>query len=310
MTDAELASAVLDIEDPMAVERLSRSRPDANLQPSIVGEYHRPVSEDALWCCHCQGHRHWNGFVVENETGNRYMIGSHCGPKHYELSFAAARRQHNELKQRQGLFLRLAAILAAEDELLKRITSVLQSDGLRRLDITRSQMKKSAGDIFFRLQPIALGGAVLTESVRVRDYAAEALRPANGKNEAPIYTFENQRIGPLLGASVLIEHGDCRDHLIALRQAVGEARKLHTSGTDSISTSQLQKTVQRCEEQLQQAQQAIAMARRAPGFFSDENVTRLERWSGQFDGFKLRRTEGGIEVITGEGGDGVHSSTC
>lgn len=302
LSDAELATTALDIENPMATENLSRDRPDANLQPSIIGEYHRPRTEDAIWCCHCQGHRHWNGFVVENETGNRYLIGSHCGPKHYELSFAAARRQHKDLKQRQGLGRRLADTLRVESELLDIITQVLQSDGLRRIDQARSAIKTAAGDMFFRLQPIAVAGAALTESVRVRDYAAEARRPDTGKkSEEPLFTFESQRIGALDGAGLLIEHGDCRDELIVLRQAIQEARKVHTAGTDAVSTVELQRVVKRCEEAHQRAQQAIALARRAPAFFSDENVSRLERWSEQFDSFRIRREDDGLAVISNNG---------
>jgi hypothetical protein len=302
LTDVELATAVLDIEDPLATENLSRTRPDASLQPTIIGEYHRPTTEQAIWCCHCQAHRHWNGFVVENETGNRYVIGSHCGPKHYELSFASARRQHTDLKQRQGLGRRLADILRVDAELLDSIARVLQSEGLHRIDQARSAIKKAAGDMFFRLQPMAARGAALTEPVRVRDYAAEARRPASDKgDESPIYTFENQRIGTLEGAGLLIEHGDCRDELLALRQALVEARKAHTRGTDSITTTDLQKIVKRCEEAHSRAEQAIALARRAPAFFSNENVSRLERWSEQFDAFRIQRTDVGFDVALSRG---------
>lgn len=302
LSDAELATAVLDIEDPLVIENLSRARPDATLQPVIIGEYHRPTSEQAIWCCHCQANRHWNGFVVENKTGNRYVIGSHCGPKHYELSFASARRQHTDLKQRQGLGRRLADIVRVDAELLDSIARVLQSEGLRRIDQARSAIKKAAGDMFFRLQPMAARGAALTESVRVRDYAAEARRPTSGKgDESPIYTFENQRIGPLEGAGLLIEHGDCRDELLALRQAVVEARKAHAGGTDSITTTDLQKIVKRCEEAHSRAEQAIALARRAPSFFSDENLSRLERWSEQFEAFRIQRTDIGFGVVLSRG---------
>ncbi|WP_066775031.1 hypothetical protein [Sphingomonas sp. CCH5-D11] len=302
LTDAELATAVLDIEDPLAIENLSRTRPDASLQPSIIGEYHRPTTEQAIWCCHCQTHRHWNGFVVENETGNRYVIGSHCGPKHYELSFASARRQHTDLKQRQGLSRRLADILLVDAELLDSITHVLQSEGLRRIDAARAAIKKAAGDMFFRLQPIAVRGATLTESVRVRDYAAEARRPSSDKrDESPIYSFENRSIGTLEGAGLLIENGDCRDELLALRQALIEARKAHTRGTDSITTTDLQKIVKRCDEAHSRAEHAIALARRAPAFFSNENVSRLERWSEQFDAFRVQRTDVGFDVALSRG---------
>lgn len=301
LRDADLAAAELDIEHPMLVENLSRERPDPNLTPSIIGEYHRPKTEDAIWCCHCQAHRHWNGFVVENQTGFRYLIGSHCGPKHYDLSFAAAHRQHKDLKQRQGLGRRLATILSMEEELAERIRQIFQSDGLRRVDDARLAIKKAAGDAFFRLQPIALTGGALTQSVRVRDYAAEAVRSGDRKDEAPVYTFESERIGTLEGVGLLIENGDCRDALIALRTAVSEARKVQNSGTDNVATNHFQKVVKKCEETHASAQQAIALARRAPAFFSDENLLRLERWSEQFDSFSIRRTDSGMEIPPKQG---------
>lgn len=302
LTDAELAATVLDIEDPLGIENLSRARPDASLQPIIIGEYHRQTTEQAIWCCHCQAHRHWNGFVIENGTGNRYVIGSHCGPKHYELSFASARRQHTDLKQRQGLGRRLTEILRMDAELLGSIAHLLHSEGLRQIDTARAVIKKVAGDMFFRLQSIAMTGASLNESVRVRDYAAEARRPAGGKrDESPIYSFENRSLGALDGAALLIERGDCRDKLLALRQALLEARKAQTQGTDSIVTADLKKIVTACEEAHSRAEQAISLARRAPAFFSDENVSRLERWSEQFDAFRIQRTDVGFNVALSSG---------
>jgi hypothetical protein len=301
LSDAQLADAVLDITEPMLVDNLSLDRPDRSLIPTIIGEYHRPRTADPIWCCHCRARRPWNGFVIENDSGFRYLIGSHCGPKYYELSFAQARRQHNDLKQRRGLVVRLEALVARADLILAVVDSILHSKALRSVDEVRSAIEKAGGDAFFRLLPVAMTGGSLSEAVRVRDYAAEARRQNSSSEAAPIYAFENRTLGPLSGAALLISNGDCRDQMLALKQGLASVRALHAKGTDAIGTTAFMKIIRECERAHEAAQSAIRSARQAPDFFSRENVLRLERWSEQFDSFVLRWNVRGLELIPARG---------
>ncbi|MDB5723895.1 MAG: hypothetical protein JWQ16_649, partial [Novosphingobium sp.] len=231
---------------------------------------------------------------------SRYLIGSHCGPKYYDLSFAQARRQHNDLKQRQGLIARMDAFAAASSGIFATLRALLQSEGLRMLDLTRSQLKKYGGDAYVRLHAIALRNGMLTEPIRVRDYAAESARPAHANGGRTLYRFEDHVVGPLEGVAVLIEHGDCRDHVLALKGALEQLANLQRHGTDAVSTGAFVKKMRSCDEALEQAVAAIARARHAPAFFSSANLERLERWSGQFSSFSLRARDGDLEVVLSE----------
>jgi hypothetical protein len=301
LTDAQLASATLETEDPMAVERVTLARPDPDLKPQILFEFHRATTDERVWCCHCQAHRPWNGFVIENETGNRYLIGSTCGPKYYELSFAQARRQHEELKQRKGLKLRHDVMIAAVEETLAAIHDILHSDGLRALDAVKARFSKYGGDAYFRLSSIALRGGLLTESVKVRDYAAEASRPADFPDDSPLYTFQEQALGPIAGHALVTSSGDCRDCLLDLKRVLLELGKSRCDDTDLLSTTAFQRLVRRAEDAFERAYASIIATRDAPSFFAEAHLERLARWSEQFSSFDLHARDQGLEIVLRSG---------
>ena len=169
LTDEQLSVARLEIDDPLALPRLSSDKPSADLTPAIVGEYHLPEEHPRLWCCHCQGHRHHNGFVITNKEGFNYLIGSACGPKHYGLSFSFAKRQHKEKVQRKGVLERLNAICANADLVLAAIQEVARSEGLRLTDQKREELRSASDSAFKALATSVRSGSPLHEIVEVRD---------------------------------------------------------------------------------------------------------------------------------------------
>lgn len=297
LTDGQLASAILEIDDPMTVERLALERPDPDLLPEILFEFHRPSMSERVWCCHCQARRPRNGFVIENETGNRYLIGSTCGPKYYELSFAQAQRQHEELKQRRGLRVRIDAIVASTKATLAVIDSIFHSDGLRAVDAVRSKLAKHGGDAYYRLGSIASRGGALTRATRVRDYAAEAGRPASSEDDGPIYTYQDIPLGPLAGTALLIPSGDVRDRLLELKSVLQEIGKVYREDTDGLSTTAFQRLVRRAEEARERASEGIVATRAAPEFFEDVHLRRLVHWAEPFTSFDLMARDGGLEIL-------------
>lgn len=302
LTDDQLANARLEIDDPLAIPSLSKDRPSADLTPEIVGEYHLTGDHDAIWCCHCQAHRHRNGFIVTNATGANHLIGSTCGPKHYGLSFNFARTQHRTLTRRKAILERLRSICAAADTTLTAIAGALASDGLRQIDLKRAEIRKASEQIFTLLSTFIQNGSPLQEMIQVRDLDAERRRDENlpeGKSGPPIFIQQPRSLGIVAGAG-LLRRRDCRDSLLALRAAVETVRDMGKAATDNYSLQALTKAVKAAEDAWDDANRAIAEAEAAPRFFSAENLDRLERWSSAYNTFSLR-ADGSSLVITDKG---------
>lgn len=299
LTDEQLSATRLQIDEPLATPRLSLDKPAADLTPAIVGEYHLSSEHPRLWCCHCQGHRHHNGFVITNQTGLAYMIGSKCGPDHYGLSFSLARREHKAKVQRKGVLERLAAICAAADAVKATIREILHSDGLRLVDAKREELRRTSESAFSALTVSVRTGSMLYEIVEVRDFEAERRRdeqlPPN-ESGPPIYRDERMPIGHVAGAAVLREKDDCRDHLLSLRAAIEAVVRLRDADTNKHTLQTLTKAVKVAEQAWDAAQESIIEAEGAPAFFSAENLERLDRWTAQNRYYRLTRDGSGLLV--------------
>lgn len=280
LTDQELATAELLIQDPFALGRLSSGRPLSEQEFVILGEYHQPETADLMWCSHCQAHRHRNGFVIEVNGETRHLIGSHCGQAHYGASFSAARAGHSELRSRQSVLGRLRLILDVSDELLKATRAVMRSPALELVASKRAEFDSARGDLAFRLASAVIAGGFV-EEVKVRNYAAEQRR---GREGPPIYTTERRGIGPVEGEALF--RGDfCRDSLLALQEALSQIARDARGGTDRLSTLKLTNLVRKVEEAWDRASEDCEKLRDAPRFFSPSNLDRLLRWAAQFNSF-------------------------
>jgi hypothetical protein len=272
--------------------RLSLEKPSADLTPSIVGEYHLSKDHPRLWCCHCQGHRHHNGFVITNEGGFNYLIGSKCGPDYYGLSFSFAQRDHKAKVQRKGVLERLAAICAAADAVNASIREILHSDGLRLVDQKREELRRASDSAFSALAVSVRTGSMLYEIVQVRDLEAERRRDEQlspDKSGPPIYRDERMPIGRVAGTAILREKDDCRDHLLSLRAAIEAVVRMRNADTNKQSLQALTKAVRVAEQASDAAQEFIIEAESAPAFFSAENLERLERWTAENRYYRLTR---------------------
>lgn len=302
LTDKQLADARLEIDDPELLPNLSKDRPDAQLEPQIIGEYHLGRGHEPIWCCHCQAHRHWNGFVVSNATQKNYLIGSTCGPKHYGLSFSLARNQHQTLSRRKAVLERFRNICITSDITLASIAVLQNSDGLRRIDLKRAEFIRASEQVANAISTSIQNGSPLYENVEVRDFDAERRRDANlrvGKSGDPIYSQQRRPLGMVAGPG-LFRRPDCRDNLLALKEAVKLIRNINRTDTDGYSLQSLAKAVKVAEDAWENTNKALDEAEGATRFFSPDNLNRLERWSDTFSRFSLRADGNSLWVIDGK----------
>lgn len=299
LTDEQLSAARLQIDDPLATPRLSTAKPSAELTPSIVGEYHFSDEHPKLWCCHCQGHRHRNGFVITNETGSHHMLGSKCGPDHYGLSFTLAKQDHKAKVQRKGVLERLHAICEIADLVLAAIQEVARSEGLRLVDQKREELRRASDSAFKALANSVRSSSPLHEVVQVRDLDAERRRDEqlpDDKVGPPIYRDERMPIGRVAGVAIVRDRDDCRDCILSLKAAIIAVQKLRRDDTNKHKVQALLKAVRTAEEAWESAQASIVEAEGAPAFFSPENLDRLERWTAGNRYFRLMRDGRNLRV--------------
>jgi len=292
LSDEQLSVARLQIDDPLATHHLCLEKPSADLTPAIVGEYHLSKDHPRLWCCHCQGHRHHNGFVITNESGSSYLIGSRCGPDHYGLSFSLAEREHKAKVRRKGVLERLNSICANASAVSATIREILHSEALRLVDQKREELRQASDSAFNALSVSVRTESALYEIVQVRDLEAERRRDEQlppDKSGPPLYRDERMAIGRVAGVAVLRDTGDCRDHLLALRAAIETVVRLRNQNTNSHPIQTLTKAVRAAEEAWDAAQESIIEAENAPAFFGPENLNRLERWSAENRYYRLTR---------------------
>jgi hypothetical protein len=304
LTDAELSAARLEIDDPLSMPNLCRDKPPAELAPEIVGEYHLPPGTDFIWCCHCQGHHHRNGFVITNSTRQHYLLGSDCGPKHYDLSFKLARRHHQLKVRRRGILDRLHAIVATAPEVNATIQEALHSEALRLVNAKREELRRASESAYSSLATSVATGMPLNEFVRVRDIAAEQQRDAQlpgDETGPPIYKTEPHSLGRVAGGAMLRDRGDCRDQLLALRGSIDRVLAVHREITDNFSVPQLTKAVREAEQAWEAARDAINEVELSDAFFTEGNLNRLERWSAESRYFKLI-ADGQRLIVTNQAG--------
>lgn len=308
-SDDQLASVELRVADPRALEGLNPGLPDPALTPQILFEYDvtpkggRSENPDHpfVWCTHCQRDTHWHGFVITNDTGDRYLLGSLCGPKYYGLSFSGARRSFQEEAQRQAILERLRSIMANAARTRETATVILRGDGLRMIDEKRAELKRAAPNMLLRLSAKINAGGQLEEIVSYRDIEAERVRDErhdDNKDRGPIYSQRMVAIGPLEGQALVTDRGDSREAIINLLRSIEEVEALSFAGTDTVSTGVLVKRVRAVEEALREAHGSLQRSRAAPAFFSRANVDRLSRWSAASKGYSIGMVDGGIQFLT------------
>ena len=256
------------VSNPEAIDGLNRSKPDAEQHPSIIGRYDvtpkggRKTHPNGpwVWCSHCQASTHWNGFVVVDDAGQRYLIGQDCGALHYGGDrFRHARNEFQRIEHAQSLDRRLAAISALLPNAMEEIESLLQCSALAAVEAKRAEFQKASPNAAARLQSPAQTGLGLSAHERAR-----GLKGAG---------FISVNLGPIEGASLI--YSDIRSCCADLIAAIKEAANVPDESTLSEKSQALKKLDQSTRALLKSKDECAHAYR----FFLKRNYRRLARWS-------------------------------
>jgi hypothetical protein len=183
-TDRLLMERQFDTPDPERLPGLVDRLPEDAAIDGILFRY--DVTPDGgmrnregrprIHCAHCNGARHWRGFVIELKDGAMALLGEDCGEKQFgidfrrvESDFHGARGQQFDLRR----VMELRALLpAAEAEL----EALRRCGAMAAFDTYMSGLRKF-GKLAGVLQRIAeKDGGMLTCTSFQRDVEAEARR--------------------------------------------------------------------------------------------------------------------------------------
>lgn len=311
LNDAQLAQAALKLEDPASVDGYTRARSDPTLSPQIVAAYDltpsggRKASPDGpwFWCSYCQKENHWRGVLVAGSDGSRHSIGHECAAQHYGHSFDGAKSAFADEIQRKRALSGLAAIVLSAAAVEVTISAILHSAGLKALDLKRREIERACPTMAAQLAAAVKTDAPLREDVTVRDFEAEAdWEERTGRaSDRPLTKIEQMSLGVVSGGWLLRTQDDCRDRLLGLRKKLAMAVELDHRNTNCASTADLTAAVRDTKEAHSLAVEAVSGARRAPVFFSADNVERIARWSASKTGWSVAATSRGIAVTDSEG---------
>lgn len=335
--DAELLDFQFRIADPLnSIDRLSRDKPSRASLPEIIAYYDETPfggrvanpDEPFLWCCHCQKDTHWKGYVVEDETTNRYTIGNRCGLEHYGAQFEQVERSFNERRARQGILRAFIRLSAKIENLEDSLQTILDCPELKSLESATKEMFSFAPRAFKTLLRSVERGSLVAVK-RSRDFEAEsvrsdryekaiaryqslpseerrALRDSGLKPEfedEPIFVSETIDFGFVTGTSAL-GLDDPRKEALLSRSALKEFRRVQNKGTDQFSPKELSTVRRNLSESIDRLRNHLTGASFAEEFFSADNLNRLENWSGCFRGFSFRK-DGKSLVAQDEGSSAI-----
>lgn len=297
LTDEQLRSAQLKIENPLEYEGVTSSPPNKEASPVVLAEYDLAKDTAPVRCSFCEQRQpHWRGFIVEFEAPDRHLVGSQCGTAKLDLDFKQAKGSHAELVSRQACLLRCDQILAQLDKFIAAADVVIFADEVKLVEASAKGFEVAAPDAFLRLRSLSLSGGMLTETVRQRDTAAELERSArveDGSDLAPIYRQGEVSLSSLKGRG-LLEGARLRGRVFELKQALKDFPALMRGDTATTSTAKFRAALLRLKQLREEANGAIDMLNGAPQFFSAEHIQSIERWAAGKTRDRIAAREAGL----------------
>ncbi len=309
LSDTELLSVPWVVDDPRRLPNIQTVKPATMGDFQIETEYALDQSEKPVRCVHCQKHqRHWKGFVLKDEHGARYLLGSKCGPAAYGADYRLANEARNRARRRYNALTALQRAAGQLPELIKALEEAANSAAVAKLRRLRAEFEAGAPkslEALRGLRPTGLTDNLILSAIRrTRDTAAEAARDAEYQSEMlalthlgirqhrialdalkrrlkpsePIYNSEDIQLGALEGAEWLLRKAnpapELRDVVARLHGYAALAKETQTKQVGKLGY--LSRAI---AQDLEVADKALNAIRTAPRFFDPANLDRLSQWA-------------------------------
>lgn len=309
LSDDELRKVQWRIDDPTSLPNLQDRIPDELGTFVIEYEYHLSEEDPQVPCAHCPQHqRHRHGYVLRDDRGRRFLLGSTCGPKAYGSDYHMASGSRDAAMARSKALLRWDGLSEQLPSTLVELSFIAEDRVSRVLAASRARLEKNASRIverIRRLKPQEVGGDVLlstTSEVRDRDEEAriqatfvkemEALTelglPIKEHNRRNQEAKDRLGVGQALFKSLEISHGvafkvswltasSCP--VTTLRATISALRALLAKGqAQDLATRALSQLGTKAARLLDDADTCVEQISQAPAFFAVDNLRRVSSW--------------------------------
>ena len=311
LTDDEILATVWSTSDPAALENLQAAIPDDLGEFFVEFDYRLGADQAPVCCAHCTKHqKHRHGFVLRGLDGRRYLLGSSCGPTHYQAEYQIASKARSDARSRYEALDQIVRLRAIVPPLLIQLGNVEKSPDAKAARRIRGALERGAPlslARFRRIRTHSVTGAIEIEFNKTeRDLAAEQQRDERQLREVdqltdrrlpnrehtplanqimkghrqPIFREEVVRLGTLEGASWLLSAHDPTSLLAdCLQRMKGWVAQLKT--TQNKSTRQLRQTGANLSADVRIAEAASEEIQALPHFFEPKNLANIPTWAGE-----------------------------
>jgi len=160
LTDEELLAVQWFTSDPLSLPGMQPRVPAQLDDFEVELEYELNPGEE-VFCDHCPQHqKHRNGFVLRDNHGKRYLLGSTCGPKGYGADYRMASSARARAHRRYSALVRWRALcdsLPTEIESLAAEAGAETTKTVRRM---RATMEREAPRTLAAIRSIRSSGVL------------------------------------------------------------------------------------------------------------------------------------------------------
>jgi hypothetical protein len=336
LSDQQLLAIQWETHDPLSLPNVQAWIPENIGEFQVELSYDLSRSDPPVPCAHCPQHQpHWHGFVVIDELGRRYLLGSHCGPSAYGSDYRLASNARAEAKRRFDALSRWLALRAELPDLMKALAAAEREPSFGAVRRVRGTFENRAPGMLRALRarhPDSLTGQIPLQVETVqRDQAEEERRAlafqsairdivdlpnrehARRISEIKRQTGYGQEVNrrDLKEFGVLQGHGWLLPAYNPMKEVPGIIARLRGylaigATTQDKKRSQIEKISRAAEADLDLAGVALLTIQKAGEFFEAQHLTRLSDWASlSLKQSGEMRADGAALSVRDRGGDYV-----
>lgn len=294
LSDKELRQQALKLSDPYEQRDLAWEIPAGVTLLDILNLYtFDQWPKQKVYCVHCRGHHHKNGFTALLSNGQRVLLGSKCGGELFDESWTDAEKRMKERTDRQWELAQLDRLKAALPSFQRLLPS--WRNAVDKIVARRETFKRHLGELASRISEAALvHGGKLTALKEVSERPTEA-SPKGIRSVR--YTIAALPGGELFKTErPLAAIDDAIEAVEQVTRTIGQ--------TDLLRTTTLRRSRRALEDTFDRLIDAAALCEAAEDFFTKECFALLVGWMNDHIGTRdpLLLLDDGIDYRDGRRG--------
>lgn len=310
LTDEQLLGVQWFTDDPLSLPNVRSAIPHDLGDFQIELAYDLSSEDQPVACAHCPQHqKHRHGFVLRDGNGNRYLLGSTCGPKAYGTDYRMASSARTRQKRRYDALVRWGRCREDLPDLITALSDASTSEPVKVIRRARGAFERNAPRTVELLRGVRASGSKddLQMSVATSERDLEAEDRVNEQFLAEVASLtdlqlgnrefnrrrqeivERLRWGRQITITQMRHFGVLRgadwlrsesNPATLIADTVARLRGLHAIGrtTQDKKTPQLEKLSRHVGDELWAAENALRVICEAAEFFDPKHLASVTGW--------------------------------